>query len=298
MGSILQTLKRVVPLGMKQSIVGSRAFRRLRAKRLARTSKRLDICAAQVAHVLHLAGGLSLAGKTCLEVGSGWVLSHAVVFHLLGAERVIATDIEAMAQFGLLGEAVGGSTVSLVRDVLSPFDDHAAIRERLERLLAVRRFSRAALERLGIEYVAPVDFARRPLGRPVDFVFSLSVLEHVTVDEVPLLLANLADDLSPGGAMIHAIHLEDHRDMVARPLAFLGEAGESYTPAVQGDRGNRIRACQWGEIFAAVPDTRHRLLYRWVRRDKPLPAAIDPSVKYVDEEDLRTSHLGVLIERL
>ena len=128
-------LKRAVPLPLKRKIVGAAAFQWLRARGLARSSKRVDICAAQGAHLLHLAGVTSLAGQTCLEVGSGWVLSHALVFHLLGAERVIATDIEAMARFAHLRAALHQATANVIRDVLSPFAPHAGIRERLNRVL-------------------------------------------------------------------------------------------------------------------------------------------------------------------
>ena len=56
-----------------------------KARHLAATSKRLDMCAAQIAHVLHLAGRPTIAGSVCLELGAGWVLSHSLVLHLLGA---------------------------------------------------------------------------------------------------------------------------------------------------------------------------------------------------------------------
>lgn len=267
-----------------------------RAKKLARTSKRLDLCAAHVALLLHLAG---LAGKNplrrkcCMELGSGWVLSYAVLFHLLGAERIIATDIERNALPSALHRSLHEARKSNVRDILAPFEDHHLIRERLDRLLAVRSFSFDALKEFGIEYVAPVDLAARPLGAPCDYVFSFAVLEHVPVDDVLPLLQNLSDELTAGGQMLHCVHLEDHRSPNRAPFRFLAVPQEEFTREQQSQRGNRLRRSQWREILSHVEGMDFRFLYEWSRRDRELPPAIDPSVRHVDEEDLRVSHLGL-----
>src|SRR5438477_10203635 len=182
-----------------------------RAKRLAQTNKRLDICSAQLAHALHLTG-IDLRGKTCLEIGTGWVLSHTVGMHLLGAKKVIATDIEPVARPQTLKYSIGEAVQYLPVDILSPFEDHEQIRRRMESLARISDFSFDTLRTIGIEYEAPIDFAKRPLGRNVDFIYSASVFEHVPVDDVPALLKNLVHDMSPGSHMVHCIHMEDHRD--------------------------------------------------------------------------------------
>ena len=100
MSAVIKTVARFLPSGIKLRIRSSGIYNRIVARKLASTDKRLDVCAAQVAHVLHLSGfsgKLPLRGKVCLELGSGWVLSHALVFHLLEAKRVLATDTQAMA---------------------------------------------------------------------------------------------------------------------------------------------------------------------------------------------------------
>src|SRR5687767_12170533 len=89
------------------------------SKHNARTSKRLDIAAAQIADVFHLAGfrgKYPLKEKVATEIGSGWVLSHSLVFWLLGAKRCIATDIASMARPESLRLALDNSVLSLVRD--------------------------------------------------------------------------------------------------------------------------------------------------------------------------------------
>jgi hypothetical protein len=39
------------------------------------------------------------------------------------------------------------------------------------------------------------------------------------------------------------------------------------------------------------------LIFEWKRKDKELPVVIDNSIRYTDEEDLRTSLIGILGKR-
>lgn len=293
----MSALKKLVPEGLRHRIRQAewwrRRYNRRHAVELASTSKRLDLCAAQMAHMFHLADHPPLAGKVCLEVGCGWILTHALVCHLMGAEKVIVSDIERMAKPPYIPVAVGGAVHYIVRDVLSPFAPHPEIRARLERLAAIEHWDFDVLAELGIEYVAPIDLARERLGRPVDFIYSLSVLEHVPVDDIPGLLANIVADLAPGGTMVHAIHLEDHRDIQGAPFPFLAEDGDRYGRGEQSDHGNRVRRSGWRRLFDGLDDLEWRFLYEFSRLDKPLPERIDTAVEHEGEDDLRVSHVGV-----
>ena len=284
----------VIPSGWLSRIRESAFFRYQRARELARTSKRLDICAAQFAHVLHLAGPISLEGKTCLEVGAGWVLSHALVCHLLGAAQVIAADIQPQAEPRALDIAVRESIGSLPREILSPFAEPARIRERFAGLTSIPRFGFDALTSLGILYQSPVDFSRQKPAGEFDFIYSFSVLEHVPEAQVGNLLGNLAASLKPGGIMLHCIHLEDHQDIEGRPFDFLGLAGQAYGPGMESSRGNRLRASAWFRLFSALGGVQSTVLYAHERTERGLPGTIDPRVSFTDEHDLRISHLGVL----
>ena len=97
-----QIITKLIPSAIKQKIKGSEYYtHRITVKRavdLASTSKRIDICSAQMAHIFHLSKLSSIEGKICLEIGSGWVLTHALVLYLLGAKKVIATDVVPIAQ--------------------------------------------------------------------------------------------------------------------------------------------------------------------------------------------------------
>lgn len=301
MKGILKSLKQLLPNGFKSRINELEIFKQMTAKkaanRLASTSKRLDLCSAQIAHVLHLSGSsgeLPIKDKICLEIGSGRILSHSLVLYLLGAKRVIATDIQRIAYPSALYRSIHGSTISIIRDILSPFEEHSIIRARLNKLLAIKTFSFNVLEELGIEYVAPIDLVARPLNTRIGFVCSNSVLEHVPISDVLPLLENLASDLSDGGKMIHCVHLEDHKDFVNAPFDFLSEPEEKFTGDVQSSRGNRIRRSQWSDILSQVKDMEFRFIYEWTRRDKKLPTVIDPPFHDVNDEDLAISHIGIL----
>jgi len=285
-------ISRLLPDSLKQRIRMSTYYQHRVAAQLAISSKRVDICSAQFAHMLHLSGYASLEDKVCLEVGAGRVLSHALVCYLLGARRVIATDVAPLARPEIIRLAVHRSIASLSRDLLAPFSDHARVRKRFDRLLSIPTFSFGVLEDLGIEYRCPVDYAAERLPFPIDFIYSWSVLEHVPVDDLPGLLRNLSEGLSRGGAMIHAIHLEDHKDSAGSPFEFLGMAESRFTRGLQTTRGNRVRASEWERMFHDLEGSNTSIIYKYAREDKVLPESIDRSIRFRGETDLRTSHLG------
>ena len=291
-------LAKLLPNSIKQSILKSDFVIHREAMKLAKSSKRVDLCSAQFAHMLHLAKYKSLEGKVCLEVGGGWVLSHAVVCYLLGAKRVIVVDIERYAKPQVLSQAIEHSIYSIPRDILAPFAKHSQIRERYNNLLNLPYYDFDTLQTLGIEYRAPLDLTREAVGESIDFIYSFSVLEHIHREDIGDILANLLESLNPKGVMIHNIHLEDHRSIVENPFAFLDTEGSLYTKKSQAQRGNRIRYSEWIQIFETLEQTTTTTLYRYSRDDRPIPKSIDEEISYVDEDDIRVSHIGILTQRL
>jgi cyclopropane fatty-acyl-phospholipid synthase-like methyltransferase len=261
----------------------------------ARTSKRLDICAAQFAMLFHLSKKGDLTNKVCLEVGSGWVLSHAIVCYLLGAKHIFATDISPNAHPATLKTAIHGAIPSVVRDTLAPFCDHEKIRERLDGLLAFDKFSFETLEDIGIEYIAPIDLARDNFDDKIDFIYSHSVLEHIPTEDIRSVLEKMVLILNPSGYMIHTIHLEDHKNIEEKPFDFYSEPDEKYSRIVQSQRGNRIRKSQWLNNFQLIDELELKILYEFTRNKADIPPVISPSLQYVDENDLRVTHMGVLL---
>lgn len=247
-----------------------------------------------VASALHragLAGRAPLRDKVCVEIGSGRVLTQSVVLHLLGAKKVIATDIAKIAFPSHLRAAVQHADIAVTHDALSCFEDPIVLNKRLGALRRLPSFDWTALADLGIEYRAPVNLAEERIGEPFDFVFSESVLEHIPLDQIDAVLANLAADLRPGGLMIHRIHLEDHRSLVQDPFAFFEML--EYGSSEQGRFGNRLRPSTWLSLFRAVPSLETNVLFQWSRPDAPIPDVV-PEVAYEDEMDLRASNVGII----
>ena len=282
---------------IKSLIKRNKFFNSYHAKKMSLTSKRLDICSAQFAHCFNLSNKKSISGKTCLEIGGGWLLTHALVLHLLGAKRIITTDVFPLANPKYLYNALHSSVTSIIRDVLSPFEDHEKIRSRLDNLLSLPEFDFNILEELGIHYSAPIDLSKNKLNESVDFVYSNSVLEHVPLDDINNLVKNLSLSLKKNGFMLHCIHLEDHKSS-SKPFDFLSINSKSFDSINQTRRGNRLRCSNWIDIFSKIDETNSELIYKWIRKDKLLPKFIDNSIQFIDEEDLRVSHIGILTNKI
>ncbi|WP_414566257.1 MULTISPECIES: hypothetical protein [unclassified Anabaena] len=270
------------------------------ANKLAVAGKRLDICANELAIYLLHAGSKKyvLRDKVCLEIGSGWLLTHSLLFYLLGAKKIYATDIEPLLQSEYISKAVSKSVNWSILDSLSTFEDRELIKYRLEKLLSVKNFTVEKLQEFGIKYIAPIDLSQRmPSEEKIDFIFSKSVLEHVPVDDVVPLCENLISGLSRNGFMFHLIHLSDHRDLFNKPFDFLIYPQAEYSRYLQTRWGNRIRRSQWQQIFSNFKDLNFKFLFEWSCKDKSLPDQIDSCIQYTDEEDLRISHIGVYMTR-
>ncbi|MFW9264648.1 hypothetical protein [Nostoc sp. CALU 546] len=274
-------------------------YNKMHSSKLAVEGKRLDICANEVAIYLLQSGKdkYVLRDKICLEIGSGWLLTHSLVFYLLGAKKVYATDVYPLLQPENIFKAVCKSVDWSILDSLSTFEDREIIYLRLKKLLSLKNLTVEVLQDLGIEYVAPIDLSQKlPSKGKIDFIFSKSVLEHVPVDDVVPLLENLVSSLSEDGFMFHLIHLLDHKNLKERPFDFFVYQQEAYSRELQSRWGNRIRRSQWKQIFSNLKHLDSRFVFEWSCKYRELPEKIDSSIQYTDEEDLRISHIGVVGE--
>lgn len=288
---------RTVKQQLRTRVGQSRPRNWLVARALSRGYRRLDLSATVVAAALHragLAGTAPLRDKVCVEIGAGRVLTQSVVLHLLGAEKVIATDIARIAFPSHLRTAVREADIAVTHDSLEPFEDHAALYTRLATLRQAPAFSWENLADLGITYRAPLDLTKERIGEPFDFVFSESVLEHIPIEQIDALLTNLTADLRPGGFMIHRIHLEDHRSFEHDPFAFFETS--DYGPSEQGRFGNRLRPSTWLSLFRAIPSLDTEVLFQWTRPDARRPSVV-PGISFVDDDDLLTSNLGIIARK-
>jgi SAM-dependent methyltransferase len=151
-----------------------------------------------------------IAGRTFMEIGTGWFPTLPVCFSLAGAERCLTYDLTPLINWQLtqrmlrrleqhlpaIAEATGASRESV----------HSAWRE-----LAATKSMHQFLERARIEYRAPGDACRTGLpAESVDIVFSNSVLEHVDERIIGALMRETGRVLKRGGLAIHSVNCGDH----------------------------------------------------------------------------------------
>jgi SAM-dependent methyltransferase len=269
---------------------------RLRARQLAEGAKRLDQWAPTLAAMLRTAGVRSLDGRACLEFGSGHLLTEPLLHHLLGARRAVAVDYFTILDERLVGSACTGVDEDALVAALQPFAAAEEIRRRYRALVAREDWSLTGLAELGISYVAPYDAAKGPLEREAfDLIVSCSVLEHVPVADAPGILASLAAMLKPGGVMVHAIHLEDHRDFAGAPLAFLA-ADTDWREADADRRGNRLRRSDWMRMAQNLNGMEVVAADAQMSAAE-LPASLDPRLAAYERDDLRVGGLVIAIRK-
>lgn len=273
-----------------------RVFWRYSYGKQAKRSKTLDIAAASLSWLLTNSNTkISLKGKRCLEIGCGATISYSIVFWLLGAKKVLATDIERLADIKFVRNSL--KQTAIVGDVLWPHVDRESLMKRLN-WLKNTKISFPTFSSVGIDYRAPVDFSDRRAASKLgmfDFILSNVVLEHVYPNDLEDLLTNLSSLLAPNGIMVHWVHLEDHEDYENNPFAFFTDS--EWTRSDCYARGNRIRPSQYLEILNQISSLTTIVPIHWFRNDDSLPPVIDSSVKYRDEKDLRSTHI-LLVSQL
>jgi hypothetical protein len=253
-------------------------------------TKRLDRVAASLCHLVALKVG-NVQGKTCMEFGSGHLLSEPLVLWLAGARRVVAVDYNPILRPSFARRAFLAADCEALRRSLSSIAPAELIDDRIRRLRSLPRWTLDHLAELGIEYRAPLDFSKAPpFCEEFDIIHSAAVLEHLPGQAVPAILASLQAAMRPGALALHDIHLEDHRDFRRDPFAFLG-AETDWRPSASDSRGNRLRASDWVRAFGQAGAAAVDVLGELVRDDAPLPRALDAAFADYAEQDLCTASI-------
>ena len=227
----------------------------LKARDSAMGKKRLDRSAQDMAQRFSASGITEVAGKSCMEFGAGYVPSEALIFHLMGASRVVATDYNALGQFDQLFAAAIACDRAKFLGAVEKFGDAKKAEERLDTLCRLGKRRGVSYLKQVIEYVAPHDMSQTPIKGTFDIINSVSVLEHIPPSAAISILQNLRTSLSSVGVMAHVIDMRDHLDLEGNPLGFLARDTD-YVPDRDFDvRGNRLRKGDWMKLFCCLPDT-------------------------------------------
>jgi SAM-dependent methyltransferase len=165
-----------------------------------------------------------IAGRTFLEIGTGWYPTLPVCFFLGGAARCLSYDLTRLLDFDLTLRMLARLEPHLEASAARLGVSEAVVRERWSKLRAARDAA-DFLERAGIEYRAPADAAATGLpAGSIDVVFSNSVLEHVERAAIESLMQETRRLLRPGGVALHSVNCGDHYayfDRAITPVHYL-----------------------------------------------------------------------------
>jgi hypothetical protein len=220
------------------------------AKRHAKGKCRLDVASRMFCDDLSASGISEIQGKRCLEIGTGYVGSSAVVMWLLGAKTVTSIDLNRIFISAALKEAVLSADKEPLFQTLKKYvlsDD--SLRERIN---FVYDWARSARESISdyFSYLAPFDILTNQFNDKFDLLFSVSTLEHIPRNIVGEFLEKNATVMADGAKGLHFIDLTDHYDRHGNPLGFLSLEREHFSEDSEADaRGNRIRASEWLNLF-------------------------------------------------
>lgn len=203
-------------------------------------------------------GGREVAGGRFLEVGTGRKIDLPLGLWLCGARGVVTVDLNRYLSAALVAESI--EYVRAHREeVARSFGARAEsplFRERLARLAAFKGDMNALLRLTDIQYLSPADATSLPVeAGSFDFHVSYAVFEHIPAETIGGILAEARRLLAPGGLLLHIIDPSDHfshDDGSITAINFL-QFSEGEWSRLAGNRfmfHNRLRACQYREIFA------------------------------------------------
>lgn len=201
---------------------------------------------------------LDLAGRTVVEVGTGWDGLHPILLSVLGARRVVTFDHMRHLRFEHARLVVRELAEHPDLGVLETMHPGAA--DSLADLLAASDLD-DLLGRARITYAAPGDATESGLDAgSVDVVYSFQVFEHLPVPVIEGLLREARRILAPGGLMISAIDPGDHYRTVDPALSrvhFLRYPEWLWAPLVKNriSYHNRLRERQFLDHFARAGAT-------------------------------------------
>lgn len=230
--------------------------------------------------------GRPLHDSVFLEVGTGRRLVLPIVMWLLGASRVFTVDLHRYLKAELVADDM--ACLRLQRDAI--FEVLSALplrRDRFEQLLTLSFHTDgldALLEMCNIQYMAPADAARLPLGDgTIDFHVSSNVFEHIPPNSLASILREATRLLRHNGLAIHRIDHSDHfshSDRTLSPIHFLRYnekqwsrfAGNRYMymNRLQIDDYERIFCSNGHEVLALVGEPNHELLKQLQQCPPPL----------------------------
>jgi ubiquinone/menaquinone biosynthesis C-methylase UbiE len=245
-----------------------------------------------------------LSKKTVLEIGTGRSLNIPILLWLYGAGRIITVDKNKLLKSETVFSYIDFLKNNLEK--LSDFLDNTdseGFKERLLQLLEVKRDLDNLFQLCNIQYIAPGDAAKLPIGSSsVDLCLSLSVLEHIPTETIKQIFIESKRVLKPNGYIYHDIDLTDHfshTDSNITSINFLKFSEKEWAKYSNNPFAyhNRLRVYDYSKIFENVG---LNIIIENIKRDEDAINSLKNSFvldsKYLNEkaEDLVIGNMEVI----
>lgn len=194
--------------------------------------------------------GLDLEKSHVLEIGASPALGLPMALAMMGVRKVTANNVMA------IDDSVDEAFISTLYVLLSLRG--VARRPWRDIVLPAERPGRWRVEPALIDIRGRLSAADLPAEcGPVDYVFSVSVLEHIRA--LPQVLSRVRDLMAPGARFCHSIDLRDHTDR-RDPLKYL-RLSEAEFQAGYDEGHNRWRASEYLAMMRAAGLSIDRIRY-------------------------------------
>lgn len=275
--------------GMHMNHVLSRRFGGLRDPKFFGFANTLAMCD------LLRRNGFDTAGKTFVELGTGWTASSALILLSLGADTLESFDIFRHLDDDLIAKA---------RAAMDNLDEHTTKAFPFPCDLASlgAECRREAIDLEHFHYHAPHDARTTGLADDsVDCYFSQAVLEHVPASIIPDLLKESMRILKPGGLCFHYVQPTSHgawTDARATGIDYLTCSDWTWRYLYENGiaHENRLRA---PEHVALIEACGIEILGTWKTIDEKALQALSgkqvaPRFRAFTPEELATDYIWIL----
>jgi SAM-dependent methyltransferase len=180
---------------------------------------------------------VDIKGKVVMELGPGDSLFSAITAKVLGAKKTYLVD-----------------TGSYASDDMSRYQGYCSLLSQKNfgvsgLLEGVKDLEGLMLRVNGFYMIEGLKSLKSLPDNSIDYIFSHAVLEHVSRGEVESFVFETARVLRPDGVCSHTVDLTDHLGGNLNNLRFSGNTWESENFKHAGFYTNRIRYCEFVEIF-------------------------------------------------
>jgi SAM-dependent methyltransferase len=226
--------------------------------------------------------GFNIKGKVVMELGPGDSLFSAITAKAFGAEKTYLVDIGPYASADM--DRYYAYCALLNQEKLDVSD----LLEGVNDLDSLMRKVNGFYLTEGLQSLKSIP------DQSVDFIFSHAVLEHVSRETMMLFISETARILKPDGVCSHTVDLTDHLGGNLNNLRFQEKIWESSTFTRAGFYTNRIRHCEFVDIFEHCGyDIKIPRIERWALMPTPVSSMVS-QFRIFPTDELRIKGFDVI----